>query len=166
LATGRAFQTASDQASKIAEDEYEANLAAVNSRYATNVGAGVTQRGQDLNTTLAAYGLAPSLEAQQFTPGQAESAVGTAQQQQAQNELNDVIAKYYYNQPGVARSQSQQILALLGGLPGGGLRRQRFADRADGWGVSGAVAEQRRAHHRTYGAGIGAVGGCCRLYSS
>ena len=47
LATSRAFQTASDQAAKMATDTYLANLNAVNARYATNLGANVTQRGQN-----------------------------------------------------------------------------------------------------------------------
>lgn len=120
LATSRAFQTASDQAAKIAEDEYAANLAAVNSRYATNIGANVTQRGQTLSDLLATYGLAPSLQTQQLVPGAAIGTVGDAQQQQAQNELTAQIAQYYQNQPGVVPFlQSQQVLQLLQGLPGG-----------------------------------------------
>ena len=159
VATGRAFRTASDQASKIAEDEYAANLAAVNSRYATNLGAGVTQRGQDIG----AYEAAPTFQTAEFVPGQAEFAVGTAQQQQQQNELNDLIAKYYYNQPGVAPFlQSQQILALLGGLPGGGvtstgnLPQGPTAGKVASGAIAGAAAG---APFGPIGAGIGAVGG-------
>ena len=119
LRRGRS-RTASDQAAKIAEDEYAANLAAVNNRYATNLGANVTQRGQTIQDLLATYGLAPSLQTQQLVPGIAAGTVGDAQQQQAQNELTAQIAQYYQNQPGVIPFlQSQQVLQLLQGLPAG-----------------------------------------------
>ena len=75
---------AGDVAAKIAEDEYNANLQAEQARYATNLGAGVTQRGQDIG----AYEAAPTFQTAQFVPGQAEAAVGDVQQQQQQNELN------------------------------------------------------------------------------
>ena len=118
LATGRAAQTAQDAANKIVEDLYGQNLAAVNARYATNLGANVTQRGQTIGDLLATYGLAPSLQQQQLTKGGAEAAVGDVQQQQKQNEINAEIAKYNFNQMAPAE-QAQLLVSLLGGIPGG-----------------------------------------------
>ena len=110
IATGKTQQAAGDVAAKIVNDQYAANLAAEQARYNTNIGAGVTQRGQDIG----AYEAAPTFQQAQFVPGQAEAAVGDVQQQQQQNEINAQLMAYY-----APFIKSQQLVSAATGLPGG-----------------------------------------------
>lgn len=136
LATARADQAAQDVAARMAEDEYNANLQALNQRYGTNVSAqlqqgqqGLTARGQDLASLGQQYGqnlsalyqtlgLTPTLQSEYGVPASTLGSVGNAQQQQEQAQLNADIARWNYNQL-APYAQVQDILGLAQGLPGG-----------------------------------------------
>lgn len=140
LATGRTAQAASDVGKKIVEDLYGANLGAVQNRYATNIGAENQRYGtnvgaetarygtdinaanqrynQNLQTELAAYGLAPSLQQQQLVAGGVQGAVGDVQQQQKQAELNAQIAAFNYDQ-WAPYLMAREGIQLAQGFPGG-----------------------------------------------
>jgi hypothetical protein len=146
LATSRANQQALDTAAKMTEDVYGQNLQAVNNRYNANLQAlmqqygidrntavalanmGVTARGQDISAAGQRYGqdlsalyqtlgLTPQLQAAQTAPAATLGAVGDAQQQMSQAQLNDAINAYYYQQY-APYLQARDILGLLPSLPG------------------------------------------------
>lgn len=132
LAISRANQTAADLGQKMAQDEYNANLQALNQRYGVNIGAllqqaqqgltargqDVTARGQDLTSLYQSLGLLPTLQAAQVTPAQTVAGVGDAQQQMEQALLSGDIARWNYNQL-LPYTRIQDILGLSGGLGGG-----------------------------------------------
>jgi hypothetical protein len=129
LATSRATQQAGDIASKMTEDEYNANLQALQARYGANLGAGVTERGQTLSALGQNYGqnlsalyqtlgLAPSLQSQWTTPAATVGAVGDAQQQQQQAQLAADVARWNYNQS-APLSWISSLLGLGQSFPGG-----------------------------------------------
>ena len=178
LATRGATQAAQDAASKIAEDEYAANLAAVNARYGTNIGASEAERQADtaaetarygtdasraatnLNAWLATYGLAPTLQQEALLPGYTEANVGDVQQQQTQQELNAQYANKM-----APFLQSQEILSLLQGVPGGttvstgNTPRPNPVTGALGGAATGAALGSVIPGGAAVGAGIGGLAG-------
>lgn len=164
VAVGKATTAAGDIARRMANDQYAANLAAVNSRYGMNLGASTTERGQDVTgsttargqdvtargqditgdltargqditgrgqeldylgrqygqnqaATYQALGLIPQMQQSIMAPAQTISAVGDAQQQMAQAQLNDQVAAWNYNQT-APYNQARDIMGLLSAMPG------------------------------------------------
>lgn len=139
LAAAKANQQALDTASKMAQDAYAANLAAVNQRYGTNIGAegqrygtdvgaetafrgqDVTAAGQRYGQNLAALyqalGATPTVQAAQSAPWQTMSAVGDVQQAMNQAQIDEAIKRYNYSQL-APLLQSQQVLSMLPSIPG------------------------------------------------
>lgn len=135
LAAGRTQRAAGDVNARMAQEAYQANLAATNARYinyinalnqryGTNVGAGTAYRGQDITAQgqyndqlLRALGLIPQAQAAQFVGPGAVAGVGAQQQAMNQAQLNDQINAYYYNQlaPYMA---SRDIVSLIQSFPG------------------------------------------------
>jgi hypothetical protein len=96
LAAGRTAQAAGDTASKLAQNEYESNL----------------------NATLKAYGLLPTVQGAQTAGALTTSGVGDVQQAHNQALLNQQVGNFNYDQY-APFLQSQDIISLLTGLPGG-----------------------------------------------
>ena len=83
-------------ASTVAQNEYQTNLQA----------------------QLQALGLAPTTQGTAAQPGVTTSGVGDVQQNQNQQVLNSNVAGYNYDQL-APFLQSQEIMSLIGGIPGG-----------------------------------------------
>lgn len=101
IAEGLASQAAStatgDTAAKVAEDEYNTNI----------------------DAQLKAIGLTPTVQQSVIQPAVTTSGVGDVQQAQNQSELNSTIGSYNYSQL-APFLQSQELISLLQGIPGGG----------------------------------------------
>jgi hypothetical protein len=173
LATSRANQQALDIASKMTEDVYGQNLQASNNRYNANLQAlmqqygidrntavalanmGVTARGQDISAAGQRYGqdlsalyqtlgLTPQLQSAFTAPAATLGAVGDAQQQMNQAQLNDAINAYYYSEY-APYLQARDILGLIPSIPGasttatGSVPQANTATTALGGAATGAA---------------------------
>lgn len=96
LATQSTQQAASDAANKIAEQEYETNVAA-------------QQRAE---------ALVPTLQSADTTAGVTQSGVGDVQRALDQAQTNEAVQNFNYDQY-APFLQSQDLVSLLQGLPGG-----------------------------------------------
>lgn len=96
LASGRASQAIGDTASKITTDLYKTNV----------------------DATLKALGLTPTIQQAQLAPGITTSGVGDVRQAQAQKELDAQIAGFNFDQF-APFLQSKELLSLIQGIPGG-----------------------------------------------
>lgn len=97
LASQGAATAAGDTASKVAEDSYKTNVQA----------------------QLQALGLLPQTQQAQLSPATTVSGVGDVRQQQNQAMINQNVGNFNYDQY-APFLQSQEIMSLLSGLPGGG----------------------------------------------
>jgi len=97
LASQAASQATGDTASKVAEAEYQANL----------------------DAQIKALGLTPQTQQAQLAPATTTSGVGDVRQGQTQAQINQTVGNFNYDQY-APFLQSQEILSLLQGLPGGG----------------------------------------------
>lgn len=97
LASRGASQAAGDAASKIAEQEYQTNV----------------------DAQIKALGLTPQTQQAQLAPATTVSGVGDVRQGQTQAGINQDVGNFNYDQY-APFLQSQEILSLLQGLPGGG----------------------------------------------
>lgn len=156
LASGRASQAVGDTAAKITQAEYETNV----------------------NAQLRAMGMLPQVQQAQLAPAVTTSGVGDVRQAMAQAQLGEGVQNFQLDQMLQIAPflKSQEILAMLQGLPGGGtttsgtgfgttsgMAQANNPPKAPGWqqalggaatgaGIGGAVGGP-------WGAGIGAAGG-------
>lgn len=97
LATQSTQQAAADAAAKVAQNEYETNVAA-------------QQRAE---------ALVPTLQQAQTTAGTVQSGVGDVQRALDQARTNEAVQNFNYDQY-APFLQSQDLVSLMQGLPGGG----------------------------------------------
>lgn len=97
LASRGASQAAGDTAAKVVQNEYDTNI----------------------NAQLKALGLVPNTQSAQLAPATTQSAVGDVQQAYQQSLLNQDVGNFNYDQM-APFLQSQDIISLLSGIPGGG----------------------------------------------
>lgn len=96
LASGRASQAAGDTASKLVQSQYETNV----------------------NAQLKAMGLVPTAQSAQTVEGTTTSGVGDVRQAMEQSKINEAVSNWNYDEL-APFLQSQEIISLLQGLPGG-----------------------------------------------
>jgi hypothetical protein len=96
LAANSYMRNVGDASAKIAEDEY----------------------GNNLNAQLRALGLLPQTQQAQLAPALTTSGVGDIRQNMAQQLLNMNVGNWNYDQL-APFLQSQELMSLIGGLPGG-----------------------------------------------
>lgn len=97
MAVQGAQQAAGDTASKLVQSQYDTNI----------------------NAQLKALGLLPSTQSAQLSPAITQSGVGDVQQANSQAALNETVGNFNYDQM-APFLQSQDLMSLLTGLPGGG----------------------------------------------
>lgn len=140
LATGRANMNELDAASKIAQSQYQTNVDAQGKAI-----AGANQVAQGLTI-----------------PGATTSAVGDVQQAQQQAQLNSLLSNWNYDQM-APFLQSQQIMSLMAGLPGGSTTSTANTPQANPWmqslGGAASGAALGSMIMPGIGTGLGAVAG-------
>lgn len=140
LATQATQQAAADAAGKVAQNEYDTNV----------------------NAQLKAEALAPTVQQALTAAGTVQSGVGDVQRAQEQAQLNQKIANFNYDQY-APFLQSQDIISLLQGLPGGSTTTTASVPQANtatqALGGAAAGASLGSAIFPGVGTAVGAAGG-------
>jgi hypothetical protein len=140
LATQSTQQAAADAAAKVAQNEYETNVAA-------------QQRAEALT---------PTLQSAETTAGTVTSGVGDVQRALDQARTNEAVQNFNYDQY-APFLQSQDLVSLMQGLPGGGTVSTGNTPQANPYtqalGGAAAGASLGSAIFPGIGTGVGALGG-------
>lgn len=125
LAAGRESQAIGDTAAKLSGEAYGTDVNQAERNYEANLNAdqaaaSLNQQARDaaVRARLSALGLLPTVTGLQTAPGTTESGVGDVRQMLAQAGINADVAGYNFDQF-APFLQSQELLSVLQGLPGG-----------------------------------------------
>lgn len=130
----------------------------------TSAGLTYDAWNKGLTTGLQTLAMAPQVQQMQLAPAAALGQAGTAEQDQAQAELNAQLQAYYEKQLGPFM-MAQSVLSSAAGIPGGstsstgpGQAQPSVGQRVLGGGAAGAaIGSMIPAIGGPWGAGIGAI---------